>query len=64
MARRLDLILIIGIALAANVVYMVASNRDYYFPDSYTYLGPARGLMQGHGFASEPDVPETIRTPA
>jgi hypothetical protein len=63
MVRRLDLILIIAIALAANVVYLVASNGDFYFPDSYTYLAPARELMQGHGFVSEPEVPQTIRTP-
>ena len=63
MARRLDLILIVAIALAANLTYLVASNGDFYFPDSYTYLAPARQLMRGHGFVSEPDVPETIRTP-
>lgn len=63
MTRRLDLILIVAIALAANVVYLVASNGDFYFPDSYTYLAPARQMMQGHGFVSEPEVPETLRTP-
>ncbi len=63
MVRRLDIILIAAIALTVNLAYLVASNGDFYFPDSYTYLAPARELMQGHGFSSEPDVPETIRTP-
>jgi hypothetical protein len=63
MPRRFDLALIFAVALAANLTYMVASNGDYYFPDSNTYLNPARHLLHGDGFVSEPDVPETIRTP-
>ena len=63
MVRRLDIIFIVAIALTANLAYLIASNGDFYFPDSYTYLAPARELMQGHGFSSEPGVPETIRTP-
>lgn len=63
MPRRLDLLLIVAITLAANVTYMVASNGDYYFPDSFTYLGPAKHLLRGDGFVTEVDVPETIRTP-
>ena len=60
---RRDLVLIVAIALAANFAYLVASDGDYYFPDSFTYLAPARELLHGHGFVSEPEVPETIRTP-
>jgi hypothetical protein len=63
MPRRLDLAIILTVALAANFAYLIASNGDYVFPDSATYLAPARQLMQGHGFVSENDVPETIRTP-
>ncbi len=63
MHRRFDLALVIVVALAANLTYMAASNGDYTFPDSYTYLTPALHLLHGDGFVSEPDVPETIRTP-
>lgn len=63
MPRRFDLLLIVAITLAANVTYMAASNGDYYFPDSFTYLGPAKHLLHGDGFVTAADVPETIRTP-
>jgi hypothetical protein len=60
---RRDVLLVAAVALVANITYLIASNGDYVFPDSYTYLAPARQLLAGHGFVSEPDVPETIRTP-
>src|SRR5262245_704459 len=63
MQRRFDLMLIVAITLATNFIYMTASNGDYTFPDSATYLNPARHLLAGEGFVSEREVPETIRTP-
>ena len=52
MPRRFDLALILVVALAANLTYMAASNGDYYFPDSFTYLEPARNLIRGLGFTT------------
>jgi hypothetical protein len=63
MRRRLDLVLLVAVALAANATYLVASNGDYFFPDSFTYLGPAHYLLQGYGFVNEPGTVETMRTP-
>jgi hypothetical protein len=63
MRRRLDLVLVVAVALAANAVYLVASNGDYFFPDSFTYLGPAHHLLHGYGFVTEPGTAETLRTP-
>jgi hypothetical protein len=63
MPRRIDLFLIVAITLAVNLTYLVASNGDFYFPDSRTYLAPARHLLHGDGFVTDIDVPETIRTP-
>lgn len=63
MRRSLDLALIVAAAAAANFVYFVCSNGDYLYPDSATYLGPAKMLLSGHGFALKPGVPEMLRTP-
>src|SRR4051794_14780371 len=63
MPRRPDLLLIVAITLAANFTYLIASNGDLYFPDSSTYLGPAKHLLRGEGFVTESEVPETLRTP-
>lgn len=51
------------LATATNLLYLYFSNGDYFFPDSATYLGPARNLLHGLGFVSEPGLPETLRTP-
>jgi hypothetical protein len=61
--RRLDLAIVIAVAAAANFVYFVCSNGDYFYPDSFTYLGPAKMLLSGYGFALKPGVPEVLRTP-
>lgn len=61
--RRLDLAIIIAVAAATNVVYFLCSNGDYFYPDSLTYLGPAKMLLAGWGFATKPGVPEVLRTP-
>lgn len=61
--RRLDLALIIAVAALANFLYFFCSNGDYFYPDSFTYLAPAKMLLQGFGFAAKPGVPEVLRTP-
>ncbi|HEX9163210.1 MAG TPA: hypothetical protein VF980_16005 [Thermoanaerobaculia bacterium] len=51
------------IVLATHVAYQYLSQGDYFFPDSFTYLAPTLGMLHGLGFASDPDDPETLRTP-
>lgn len=51
------------IALAAHAAYFFASNGDFFYPDSATYLVPAQNLAHGLGFVNWLHVPETIRTP-
>ena len=59
-------------AAAAAVVLLVAASahflyfaraKDFFYPDSFTYLTPARYLVKGMGFVFDEDVAETIRTP-
>src|SRR6266508_3812642 len=40
--NRLDLAIVFGVAVVANFVYLYFSNGDFYYPDSFTYLAPAR----------------------
>jgi hypothetical protein len=61
--RSVDLAIIVAVAAAANFIYFVCSNGDYFYPDSLTYLAPAKMLLTGHGFATKPGVPEVLRTP-
>ena len=58
-----DLAIIVAVAAATNFIYFVCSNGDYFYPDSFTYLAPAKMLLSGHGFATKPGVPEVLRTP-
>lgn len=62
-AARLALVLVILISAIAHGWYLLASSGDYYFPDSQTYLTPARNLADGQGFINEVRAPETMRTP-
>ncbi|HUJ15782.1 MAG TPA: hypothetical protein VL284_18480 [Thermoanaerobaculia bacterium] len=62
-AQRLDLAIVIAVALAANFAYLALSSGDYYFPDSFTYLAPARAMLRGAGFTNDKHQPETLRTP-
>jgi hypothetical protein len=55
--------MVIAVAAAANFGYLFASNGDFYFPDSFTYLAPARHLLQGTGFVGEYKTLQTLRTP-
>jgi hypothetical protein len=60
---HLQLALIVAIALVTNFLYLHLSCGNFFFPDSATYLIPARNLLHGLGFVSEPGVAETLRTP-
>ena len=55
--------LIFVIALAAHLTYFAASNNDFFYPDSATYLVPSQNLGHGLGFVDALGKPETIRTP-
>jgi hypothetical protein len=56
------LLLIVAIAAAANFAYFHYSNGDFFYPDSFTYLSPAKSLLHGIGFVTD-GKPETMRTP-
>jgi 4-amino-4-deoxy-L-arabinose transferase-like glycosyltransferase len=60
---RRDLAIVFGVAVLANFVYLFFSNGDFYYPDSFTYLAPARSLLRGLGFIDASGLIETIRTP-
>jgi hypothetical protein len=59
----LDLAMVLAVALAANFAYLLASNGDFYYPDSFTYLAPARNLLHGRGFLDSTGAIDTLRTP-
>jgi hypothetical protein len=61
--RSLDLGIIVAVAALTNFVYFYCSNGDYFYPDSITYLGPAKMLLSGHGFVIEAGLPDLLRTP-
>lgn len=50
------------IVLSTHLTYEYLSDGDFYYPDSFTYLTPALGMLHGLGFATE-NEPETLRTP-
>src|SRR4051812_15688183 len=60
---RIDLAFLAFLAVGANFLYLACSNGDFLYPDSATYLTPARSLLTGHGFTGENGQPETFRTP-
>lgn len=60
---RLDLAIVSAVAAAANFVYLILSNGDFYYPDSFTYIAPARSLLQGLGFLDPSHQVDTLRTP-
>ena len=61
--RQFDLALLAILAAVANFLYLYFSNGDYFYPDSITYLAPARNLLHGLGYVTEPGLAETMRTP-
>ena len=57
--------MVAAIAALAHLTYFALRFGSFYFPDSFTYLEPARQMLAGHGFVSgNPAEIETIRTPA
>ena len=63
MSSRSVAIVVFCAALAAHLAYFFASNGDFFYPDSATYMVPAQNLAHGLGFVNWMHVPETIRTP-
>ena len=62
--NRLDLAIVFAVAVLTNFAYLILSNGDFYYPDSFTYLAPARSMLSGAGFLDDSNLVETIRTPA
>jgi len=60
--RWTDLTIVAAISIATNFIYFALANNDYFFPDSLTYLAPARNLLHGLGFTTANGI-ETLRTP-
>lgn len=61
--NRSTAIFIFFAALAAHLTYFAASNHDFFYPDSATYLVPSQNLAHGLGFVDAMGKAETIRTP-
>ncbi|MBV8543262.1 MAG: hypothetical protein JO093_22630 [Acidobacteria bacterium] len=62
-ARWIETTIVALIAAATNFIYFAFANNDYFFPDSFTYLEPARNLIRGLGFIDANGSIETLRTP-
>jgi len=61
--ERTDILIVAAVSLLTNFVYFACAAPDYFFPDSFTYLAPARNLLHGLGFTTGNGVIETLRTP-
>jgi len=59
----LDLAILAALALLTNFVYFAYSNGDFFYPDSATYIAPAKSMLQGRGFVRANGIVETFRTP-
>src|ERR1700756_3274215 len=59
----LDLAFLAALTLLTNFLYFAYSNGDFLFPDSTTYIEPARSMLAGHGFLRANGIFETFRTP-
>jgi hypothetical protein len=55
--------IVAAVAAATNFIYFALASNDYFFPDSFTYLEPARSLIRGLGFTGANGGIETLRTP-
>src|SRR5438270_2104796 len=62
-SRGVESAIVVVIAAASNFLYFAFANNDYFFPDSFTYLEPARNLIRGLGFTNANGLIETLRTP-
>ena len=61
--NRLDLAIVFAVAFISNFSYLYLSNGDFYYPDSFTYLAPARAMLHGEGFLNARGGIEALRTP-
>jgi hypothetical protein len=61
--ERIDLIVVGIVSLVTNFLYFAYAAPDYFFPDSFTYIEPARNLLHGLGFTTGNGIIETMRTP-
>lgn len=61
--ERIDILIVALSSLATNFLYFLFASADHFFPDSFTYLAPARNLLHGLGFTTGDGVIETLRTP-
>jgi hypothetical protein len=61
--RWIETTIVACVAAATNFIYFAFANNDYFFPDSFTYLEPARNLLRGLGFINANGLIETLRTP-
>jgi hypothetical protein len=59
---RSGLAAVVLLAAAVHFTYFACS-EDYFFPDSATYMDPAKTLSEGDGFGADEETPETMRTP-
>jgi hypothetical protein len=62
-AGWIEAAIVAAIAGATNFLYFALASNDYFFPDSFTYLAPARSLLHGLGFINGNGMIETLRTP-
>jgi 4-amino-4-deoxy-L-arabinose transferase-like glycosyltransferase len=60
---RLDLAVLAALTLLTNFLYFAHSSGDFFYPDSATYIEPAKSMLAGHGFVSPDGEVETFRTP-
>src|SRR4051794_3758795 len=63
-ATWIETAIVAAIAAATNFLYFALASNDYFFPDSFTYLEPARNLIRGLGFTTANGFIDTLRTPA
>jgi hypothetical protein len=61
--ERIDIAVIAAVSLVTNFLYFTYAAPDYFFPDSFTYIEPARNLLHGLGFSTGNGIIETMRTP-
>src|SRR4051794_1784742 len=62
-ATWIETAIVAAIAAATNFLYFALVSNDYFFPDSFTYLEPARNLIRGLGFTTANGLIDTLRTP-
>src|SRR3954453_23484391 len=62
-ATWIETAIVAAIAAATNFLYFALASNDYFFPDSFTYLEPARDLIRGLGFTTANGLIDTLRTP-